>query len=257
MDRQAKAKYSNELIIMRKKKNVIKRSIILSILLVVILITLCLKLSYFNIEKIEVVNNKIISSEEIVTLSGLVKGNNIFYINVRNVKNSITSNPYICDVSIRRELPQTIKLDVTERKAVFYSIKDNKNVIIDNRGIILEVRDKLKGLDLVNLSGINFNSVTLGKEIDTDDNRKIKVLGIFADLIDRNTTDLKISSIEISDLLNISLSIGKMNVKLGNYENIESKLNKALNIMQRSEVRNSKGYIDVSFEGNPVVYIEN
>lgn len=257
MDRRVKVKYSNELIIMRKKKAVIKRSIVLLILLLAILSTLCLKLSYFNIEQIAVVDNKVIASDEIIKLSGILKGNNIFYINVKDIRTNIISNPYIHDVRIRRKLPHTIQLEIKERNAAFYFQQDNKYLIIDNNGIILEARDSIKDLDLVKIYGIILNSVELGKALEIDDSRKIRVLADFADLIRRNTSDIKISSIDISDLLNISVSMGKINGKLGNYENLEAKLNKVINIMNGNGVKNSKGYIDVSFEGNPVVYIEN
>jgi cell division protein FtsQ len=257
MNNQMKVKYSNELISMRKRKAILKRSIVLLILLSVVSITLSLKLPYFNIKEILVVNNRVIASEEIVKLSEILKGNNIFYINVKKIKTNFISNPYIYDVGISRKLPHTIQLEVKERNAAFYLVKDNKYLILDSNGTILEIRDSVKGLDLVRIYGITFNAVELGKVIEAEDSRKIKVLTNFAELIRRNSSDIKISSIDISDLLNINVLMGNMNGKLGNYENIETKLNKVFNIMNRSEVKNSKGYIDVSFEGNPVVHIEN
>lgn len=261
MDRKTKAKYSNELIIIRKKKATIKRSLVLFVLLMGILATLFLKLPYFNIQNIEASNNRVIASEEIVKLSGILEGNNIFYINVKSVKTNVISNPYIYDVKVKRKFPNTVELEVKERDAAFYSVVGNKYLILDRNGTILEVRESMKGIDLVRVYGVNSSFIleTLepGKIIETEDSRKIKVLTDFADLIVRNISDIKISAIDITDLLSINVSIGNISGKLGNYENIETKLNKVFNIVSEDRVKNSKGYVDVSFEGNPVVYIEN
>ena len=82
------------------------------------------------IKNIEVINNKNISKDEIIKLSGINKGDNIFYTNMDNIKNGIITNPYIMKVEIKRELPDTILINVKEREAVFYGEKDGKYYFI-------------------------------------------------------------------------------------------------------------------------------
>jgi cell division protein FtsQ len=256
MDNDKRLRKSNELIVIRKKKILIKRTILLSILLIVLLCTLCLKLPYFNIATVEVKNNRNISAEEVVALSGITGDNNIFYINLSRIKSGILSNPYILEVNIKRRLPDSLILNVQEREALFYVLTGNQYAVLDGNATLLEIRDSIQGMDLVKVEGIKVDSMEPGMVIDQENNRTARTLAIFADLIRRNSSGINFSSVDLSNLININLYISNMCIKLGNNENLEKKLNKALNIIQHNEVNNSKGYIDVSFEGNPVLYIE-
>lgn len=62
----------------------------------------------------------------------------------------------------------------------------------------------------------------------------------------------------MQDLNNIQFYYKNILIKLGNSDELNNKLNKAFNIiLQKEEVKSAKkGYVDVSFNGNPVVFIE-
>jgi cell division protein FtsQ len=249
-------KKSNELIRRRKRKIMIKRSILTLIFLMIVLVTLCLKLPYFAVETIVVENNKYIDSEIITSLSGINKGNNIFYINTKRSKSKIASNAYISYVDIDRKFPNTILINVKEREATLYLNLDNKYIILDKEGFVLEIKDSVENLQLVKVDGIKASNIEVGKQITIDELRVKKVLAQFADLIKRNKTDIKIDNIQLNSLSDIKVFCAGLCFKLGDSYEIENKLNKALNIATNDEIIGKKGYIDVSFEGSPVVYIE-
>jgi cell division protein FtsQ len=249
-------KKSNELIRRRKRKIMIKRSILTLIFLMIVLVTLCLKLPYFAVETIVVENNKYIDSEIITSLSGINKGNNIFYINTKRSKSKIGSNAYISYVDIDRKFPNTILINVKEREATLYLNLDNKYIILDKEGFVLEISDSIENLKLVKVDGIKASNIEVGKQITIDELRVKKVLAQFADLIKRNKTDIKFDNIELNSLSDIKVFCAGLCFKLGDSYEIENKLNKALNIATNDEIIGKKGYIDVSFEGSPVVYIE-
>lgn len=169
-------KTENELILRRRKRKRIKKILMLFILLLSICITLCLKHPYFNIKNIEVSGNRNISSKEIVDLSRLFKGNNIFYINVRNGENNILSNPYISEVQIKRKLPATVQINIKEREALFYNAKDNKYFIVDKNGVVLQKKDDIKGMHLVKLDGFDYDKSEIGKVLKNDDKSKIDIV---------------------------------------------------------------------------------
>lgn len=250
-------KSKNELIIKRRRKQRIKNSILLLLLLISILITLCLKLQYFNISEIEVYGNRNITKNEIVKLSSIEKGNNIFYTNLVKARTNISSNPYIQSVDIKRKLPNTLQINVVERDAYFYgSDAASKYVIVDNEGIVLEIRKEINNMKLLKIQGFDFSKAKVSKILPADDSRKIKLLGTFTSLLKADKSGLTLSIIDISNLLDIKLYYGNVCVKLGNSEDIENKVNKAVNIILANKLKDSKGYIDVSYDGNPVFYIE-
>ena len=71
--------------------------------------------SVFNIKAIIVSNNNKISSEEIIKLSGLTTGINMFKISNNSIRNGLKVNPYIQDVRIRRDITGTVEIEVEER----------------------------------------------------------------------------------------------------------------------------------------------
>ncbi len=68
------------------------------------MVTLCLKIPYFNIESIEVQGNVNISKELIKDTSTIKTGNNIFYANKRDAIDNISLNPYIEEVKITKKI---------------------------------------------------------------------------------------------------------------------------------------------------------
>lgn len=250
--------YRNELIRKRRKRRLYRKCILLFVLLISIMATLCFKLPYFNISNIQVINNKNISKDEIIKLSDIKEGTNIFYQNLGVCKKSILTNPYIEDISFSRRLPSTMQIIVSERKAQFYNInKDKKFVIIDKNGIVLEVRDDISKMQLVKLIGLNVEGMKAGDKLADSGDKKVatvKQLSALLDRADKNAPAM--TEIDITDNSNVKVKYSGMSVMLGNSYDLEKKLNKALNIIVQNKLTSSKGYIDVSYNGNPVVSIE-
>ncbi|WP_010237250.1 cell division protein FtsQ/DivIB [Clostridium arbusti] len=249
-------KSKNELIEKRRNKRRIKRVLFIMVLLIAVLITLCLKLSYFNIQYVNVLNNKTVASNEIIKESGLHKNTNIFYVNIKNIKNNILNNPYILSVSVDRKFPNTVNIDVKERKAVFYAEKGNKFAVIDKDGIVLETRDNIDNMNLIKLIGINTSKISIGKVVPFNDNKKLKTISVITDIIFNNEVCKNIKVLDITDDTQLEAYYNDMHIKLGNGNNLQQKLNRAINIITDKNLSASKGYVDVSFNGNPVFHVE-
>jgi cell division protein FtsQ len=249
-------KKTNELIKRRKRKIMFKRSLLISMLLLAVLITLCLKLPAFNIVNINVINNKYVSTEIIEQLSGITRGKNIFYLNKKMARENITSNSYIAEVKVQRRLPDTVVLEIKEREAKFFINVNNKFFVLDKNGLLLEIRDNIDNFQLVRVDGINIVNEEMGKIVSSDIDRQLKVLSQFADLLDRNISGIVMDSIDIANILDIKIYSQGLCFKIGDDYEMEAKLNRALNIAAKDEVRGKQGYIDVSFSGNPVLYTE-
>lgn len=251
-------KEKNELIMRRRRKKFIKKSIIFFLFLISTLITLCLKHPFFNVKNIEVQGNKNISPDIVKELSNIYIGNNIFYLNMDKAKEGIESNPYITKVQISRKLPSTIIIQINEREAVFYGKTSDGYVIIDKYGVILEKKKDIKDMNLVKLQGFEVEKSEIGKHIVVEGERKLKAVNTISSLLAPKKDNYNIAQVDISDINNIQFVYKNIVIRVGNEENLDAKLNKAFNIiLQKEELKNAKGYIDVSFKGNPVVYIEN
>ncbi|RXM57134.1 cell division protein FtsQ [Clostridium tetani] len=253
-----KSNKTNEYILRRHKKKRRKKLIIFSILLISILVTLCFKHPFFNVKIVEVKDNKSIKKESIIKSSQISNENNIFYLNLNNVKNNIMSNPYILDAHVKRKLPNKIVIHIKERVALYYIEKDKKFYIIDNNGYVLEKKDNIKNMKLVKVDGIKKKDYNVGEPIFEQGNIRKNFMKNLASLIDKKDNNYEIAVVNIENMNNIQLKYRNIQIIIGDDEDLDKKLNKAFSILlQKEEIRGAKeGYINVSFKGNPVVFIK-
>lgn len=254
----SKSQTDNKLILKRRKKMKVKKYIAIFVILISVSVTLCLKLSYFDIKEIEVVNNRNIKAEDIKKLSQINLNDNIFYLNLKKSKDNILSNSYITNVNITRKLPSKINIEIEERKAVFYVLQDDKYLVIDKNGIVLEEKDNINGMKLLKLQGFNNKNYELGKVLNASDERKIKIINQITELVEGLKTGVpEPSMVDISDITDIKLYYKEMVVKVGTENELKVKINRAINVLVGNNLTNSKGYIDVSFKGSPVFSVQN
>ncbi len=250
------SKKQNELIRKRKKARNRKRFALFLVFLIGILILLSLKTDYFYIKKIIVENNKIVSGEEIVAKSGITEQSNILYINTKQIKKDILESSYIQEVSVERKLPNTLVISVIEREAKYHLNFNEKIFIFDKDLNILEIRGD-NPLGLPEIKGLNLDNKGPGDK-GSDSERIRAFVAKYTELMTRTDTPLPISQIDLTDTLNIKLIVNAMTIKIGDEDGLERKLNNAINIFNSDErYLTSSGYIDVSFNGNPVIYLEN
>jgi cell division protein FtsQ len=249
-------KNTNELIRIRKKRKLVRRTIFFIVITIISVVILCLKLPYFNISEIVVENNKLVKSEEIEKLSEISLGSNIFNLSKDKVSSKILSNPYVSEVRVKRQLPSIAVLEVKERIPQYYISRGKQYVILDTAGYVLQTADSIADQNLVQLSGVDASKAFPGNPISTE-SRKLQQIEVFSDLMGRSLSDTRISAIDLEGNSEIKVYFNNIMVKAGSIEGMQDKLNKAINIIDQQNLKNLKGYIDVSFDGAPVISVEN
>lgn len=105
---------------------------------VLVAVCICLLAPAFDIDNIVCVGNKKISSESIVSAAGIEKENNIFLTHFSKNKKNVEALEYIEDCTIKRVLPDTVKIIVTERQpGAYFSVGDTL-VVTDLSGTVVE-----------------------------------------------------------------------------------------------------------------------
>ncbi len=145
-----------------KKKNYFLRFIIvLAVCAVVAVIT---HLPYFNVEGVAVLGNQEISDEEIKTLSGIETGKSIFDVHPLIVGHKIKKNLYIEDVKVDRKFPKNVEITISEKRAVAQIKKDDKYVVIDVDGTVIETAKEKKKATMV--GNVTVKSATGNKPVE-------------------------------------------------------------------------------------------
>lgn len=243
----------------RRKWKKVRGLLLLVIIMVTTLITLCMRLPYFNIQKIEITGNINDSKTEINDIAKTHLGNNILYDSFSDSRKQIMKNPYIQSVKVKKVFPSKIIIEINEKKAMFYGKVNNTYYIIDNKGVLLEKRSDIEGMNLVNLIGFDYDKIQVGSLIAAESDRKINIVVSMASIIEDYKIPnggSKIMNVDVHNVLDVRVLFGNMYIKFGTTQDLSNKFNKAVNIITQPKYANAKGYVDVSFTGNPVIYVE-
>ena len=242
----------------RKNRKKLRGLMLLVIIMISTLITLCIKLPYFNITRIEIIGNMNASKVEIYDTAKSHLGSNIFYDSFIDSKKQIMKNPYIVGVKVKKTLPNKITIQVQEKVAVFYGVVNNNYYVLDSNGIVLEKRSNIKDMKLVKLVGFNYEKCEVGKLIGLIDDRKINDIKEITNIINeyrKTNSNSNITMVDVSNVLDEKIFTGDICIKFGTTEDLKNKFNKAINIITQLKYQKAKGYVDVSSTGNPVVFI--
>lgn len=245
---------AQEFIRIKKRKKAIKRLIITTIICIVAIIIFIYKAPIFNVNKIAFKGMKAVNEKELQTMVKDYIGQNIFTLNYKEMKEKILEDPYIKEVTISKKGITTLNILIEEGKVAYYIQDGESYKAITNDGLYVEKLSTLEGRNLVNVTGAKDNGKEIGQII-IDDEKVIKALKEFNPIIKSNLSELRIEKIDVSNILNIKGYIKGVEIRFGSADNLIEKINKVLNILEQNKME--KGYIDVSFDGSPVVKVES
>ena len=109
--------------------------------------------SIFVVRKIKVSNNHAYSSEEVIEMTGLETGGNIFALDPAEARACLLRNVDFRDVSVQRLFPDTIRVDVMEREPRA-RVRFGHLYTIDDWGVVLGPRKTAPGIQLPVIRGL-------------------------------------------------------------------------------------------------------
>ena len=239
----------------KKRKKLIKKLTLITTVIVVGGFIFITKAPIFNIKAITFKGNVTISSE--VLLSGLSNriGLNIFTVNEKDIKEEVLKNRYVKNVDIKRKGINTLEINITEEAPVYYINNGVKLLIINEDLDILEEVDSIDGRNLVEVKGIDITLKDDESRVDEFNSYK-SILSNFYPFISKNKEAIYLSSLDVSNIVNIIGYIGNVEILFGDDSDLYNKMENVYRIMLDDKINIAKGYINVSFNGSPAVKIE-
>ena len=239
----------------KKRKKLIKKLILMTIVVVVGVFIFITKAPIFNIKSIAVKGNVTIADEVILSEVSDRIGLNIFTVNQKEIKEEILKNRYVSTVEVKRKGINTLEIDITEEAPVYYIDNGVELLIINNDLEVLEEVDNIEGRNLVEVKGIDLSAKDDESRVDEFNSYK-NILSNFYPFIPKNRESIYLSSLDISNIVNIIGYIGNVEIFFGDDSDLYNKMENVYRIMLSDNINIAKGYINVSFNGSPVVKIE-
>ena len=119
--------------------------------------------NYFSTHAIEIQGQSRLSENEILEQAGIKRGDNLLAINLRVVRKRLLAHPWISKARVAREIPETIRIVVSEHKPL--AVVDlGRKFLINRQGRIFKENGQKdpKGLPLV--TGIAYADISLGDD---------------------------------------------------------------------------------------------
>ena len=196
------------------------------LVLIVATIVIFMMSSVFNIKEIVVSDNKKISSQEIINLSGLTIGTNMFKTSNSSIRNAIKTNPYIENVKIKRSISGTVKLEMEERVPTYMLKFANAYVYINNQGYMLEITETPLELPIITGFVTSAELIKEGNRLVVEDLKKLEDVIKIIESSKNNSLANMITEVNIANSSNYILTIASESktVQFGDMKNVNVKL---------------------------------
>lgn len=181
------------------------KKLILFLILIGIILAILFSTSLFNIETINVSGNTIVSSDEIISLSGIQKHSNLFRINKSGAIANLKTNAYVEDVFISRKLPNQINIEIEERVPKYMLQFADSYVYVNNQGYMLEISNEKLNIPILIGISTDLSNIEAGNRMNLTDLKKMDMVINIVDTATTNEIGHLITKIDISDNKNYTL----------------------------------------------------
>lgn len=236
----------------RKKRRRKKR--ILTVLLMFALsagVVFLLKAPYFMVEKVTVSGQMEIPKGFVEESARPLFGENIFLMKTQTITEHLKKHPYFSSAEIKRVLPNGISIKVKEHTAKVNYYSNGVYSLLTEQGQLLDVgANPIEGVTLIDTRPLP----ELGANIYEDAPEKMRILETFVVLHERNTSVVELPVLDLTESSNIRTYYHDTEIRLGYGDSLKEKLNAAINIILSGHLDEVKGYLDLAYVDDPVIF---
>lgn len=233
----------------RKPLNTKKIAVILCVLFGAVLFMLS---PVFTIKNIEITTMDKYSKDELCDMLNLKTGTNMFLFNRFKASKVLKNNNYVDDYDISYKFPDTIKIDITERKVRGYVPYMGSYLYIDEYGRVLEINSQMSSA-LPVVEGLKFDTFVLGEKINAENKEAFDIMVTIAQLMNKYELLDIVVKIDVSDINKVTAFVNNIEVNLGDMSNGDQKI-RTMGEVVKNLGPNDRGVLDLSDLSKPIVF---
>lgn len=216
---------------MENKKNKSNFALIWTILIIISIISIVayffLRHPYFNLTNIEMEGNKTYTVEDFKNESKIY-GKNYFLANIKDAEKKLSENDKIIEVDIKKEFPNTVKVEILEKTNIAYIVAKNKEIVfIDTLGNISNKKGDTENLP--EIVGVNTDLI-----VNTSIFNDATIKEIFDNA---NKYNIKFTKLNLTDKKNMFMEIDGINAYFGNKRQIKKKFEIISKIISENDTK--------------------
>lgn len=172
-----------------------------------------------------------VGEEEVRAIAGIDAPMNVLRVNVEKMTQELETHPWIKTVSVGRELPDRLVIEITERKAAALLKKGKDLFVVDRDGVVFKQLETVDGVDLPVFTGFYRNETIRSDLL----RRAFAFLGYLSEN-DYFPRPWNVSEIYVDDIYEFSVYTDKhlfLNLGFDRYEKKLKRLKKVMTDLTR------------------------
>jgi cell division protein FtsQ len=166
--------------------------------------------SVFEIDRIALEGNQRMEAGEVLAVLDGLRGENIIRTDLEAWRRRLLASPWVREASLRRRLPSTIEVTMSERAPIAIARLDRTLYLVDERGIVIDTYGaQYADLDLPIVDGLTINPESVaagaGSPPATDEARAQLAASVITSLRPVPELARRLSQVDVSDRYNVAL----------------------------------------------------
>ena len=198
---------------------------------------------FFPIKNISVTGSKVYEDKQILAVSGIEKGDNIFAINQKKVLLRLKNNlPYVEKIEFKRKLPDTLNIVITDADEYACFNVGGSFYTVSKSGWVLE-KSSSKPDNIFEIRGVKV-SCKVGSQIEYKNAQEKELVDRLLNIFGSN--NVKPDFVDVTDALDIKIGAEKrFEIDLGSPNHLEEKIKHFSKMIQKIPEK-EEGYINLS-----------
>ncbi len=157
-----------------------------------------------QIDRIVVAGNERLSKGEVLAVLNGLRGESLVWTDLDAWRRRLMSSPWVRDAALRRALPSTVEVVVSERKPMGIGRIGGEMYLVDERGVIIDqYGPQYADFDLPIVDGLAASPSDSGSM--TDESRAELAARLIASLRAKPAVGRRLSQVDVTDLHNASV----------------------------------------------------
>lgn len=208
----------------RKRRRIVLKTILISIIPIAILIFLLTSKS-FDIKDIEIKGNKQLKQEEIYNISEIEFGDNIFSTISIVAKVRLKENGYIKEANVKKIYPNKVIMEVEERQIQYQILtQEGEYIYIDEQGYIIDCSSEKKDVIVITGMSIKKEDIQKVKRLEEKDLDKMEKILHINDETKKIEMENSIQQIDTEEEFVLHLDNDYIIINLGNATNLNDRM---------------------------------
>ena len=173
----------------------------LSVLLAAVAVVAALTL-FFKVDKIETAGSVRYQAEEIIAASGVERGDNLILLDRRRIAQRLyTELPYITQVQVTPQFPDTLLLEITETRAIASIQGAGGYWLLSAKGKLVEAAEESAAADYLAISGVEALSPAVSHMLELPEESPIsrERLAALLEALESREMMARVDGLDVSD----------------------------------------------------------